>query len=48
MTIPVGDFKNTVVLQTGSRLFFLGAAGFVLAFMVVWDSAYFFHLDLEF
>ena len=48
MTISVGDFKDTVVLQTGFRLFFLGAAWFALVFMAVWGSSYFFHLDLGF
>jgi len=46
MMAPVGDFKDRVVLQTGFRLFFLGAAWFALAFMVIWGSVYFFHLDL--
>lgn len=48
MTISVGDFKDAVVLQTGFRLFFLGAAWFALVFMAVWGSSYFFHLDLGF
>ena len=46
MMAPVGDFKDRVVLQTGFRLFFLGASWFAFAFMVIWGSVYFFHLDL--
>ncbi len=48
MAIAVGDLENAVVLQTGFRLFFLGAAWFALAFMAVWGTTYFFHLDLGF
>ena len=43
---PAGDFKDRVVLQTGFRLFFLGAAWFALTFMVIWGAIYFFHLNL--
>ena len=46
MMAPAGDSKDRIVLQTGFRLFFLGAAWFALTFMVIWGSVYFFHLDL--